>query len=74
MFATVLAIRDSKDNLIVRDDEVDGLGAAHVTADLPAGVYTVVGGGQRGFRELSSEQQVHGARRAGLLLCATRSI
>jgi hypothetical protein len=42
-FDTILAIRDSKDNLIVRDDEVDGLNVAHVTADLPAGVYTVIG-------------------------------
>ena len=41
-FATVLAIRDSKDNLIVRDEEVDGLGAAHITADLPAGAYTLL--------------------------------
>lgn len=48
MFATVLAIRDSKENLIVRDDEVDGLGAAHVTADLPAGAYTLVGGANAG--------------------------
>jgi hypothetical protein len=47
-FDTVLAIRDSKDNLIVRDDEVDGLGTAHVTADLPAGVYTVVAAANTG--------------------------
>jgi hypothetical protein len=42
MFDTSLAIRDAKDNLIVRDDEVDGLSVAHITADLPAGTYTVV--------------------------------
>jgi hypothetical protein len=47
-FDTVLAIRDSKDNLIVRDDEVNGLGVAHITADLPAGVYTVVGAATSG--------------------------
>lgn len=41
-FDTILAIRDAKDNLIVRDDEVDGLNIAHIAADLPAGVYTVV--------------------------------
>jgi hypothetical protein len=47
-FDTILAIRDSKDNLIVRDDEVDGLGVAHITADLPAGVYTVAGAAASG--------------------------
>jgi hypothetical protein len=40
-FDAILAIRDGKDNLIVRDDQVDGLNVAHLTADLPAGVYTV---------------------------------
>ena len=48
MFDTILAIRDSKDNVIVRDDEVDGISAAHVTADLPAGAYTVVGAANSG--------------------------
>ena len=48
MFDTILAIRDSQDNLIVRDDEVDGLSVAHVTADLPAGVYTVAGAATSG--------------------------
>ena len=47
-FDTVLAIRDSKDNLIVRDDEVNGLSVAHITADLPAGVYTLVGAATSG--------------------------
>jgi len=41
----MVAIRDAKDNLIVRDNEVDGITAAHVTADLPAGVYTVAAAG-----------------------------
>ena len=72
-FATVLAIRDSKDNLIVRDEEVDGLGAAHITADLPAGAYTLLAR-PRGLRELSPRQQVHGARHSGLRLCPSRSI
>jgi hypothetical protein len=40
-FDTILAIRDSNGNLIVRDDQVDGLSTAHLTASLPAGVYTV---------------------------------
>ena len=47
-FDTVLAIRDGKDNLIVRDDEVSGLSVARITADLPAGVYTVVGAATSG--------------------------
>ncbi len=41
-FSTILAIRDSKDNLVVRNDEVDGVSVSHITADLPAGAYTVV--------------------------------
>jgi Bacterial pre-peptidase C-terminal domain len=41
-FDAILALRDSKDNLIVRNEEVDGVTAAHISADLPAGVYTVV--------------------------------
>jgi hypothetical protein len=48
VFDAILAIRDSKDNLIVRDEEVDGLSAAHVAADLPAGVYTVIGAASSG--------------------------
>ena len=32
----------------MRDDEVDGISAAHVTADLPAGVYTVVSAANSG--------------------------
>jgi Bacterial pre-peptidase C-terminal domain len=48
MFDSILAIRDGKDNLIVRDDDVNGLSVAHVTADLPAGVYTVVGAATSG--------------------------
>src|SRR6185369_4935891 len=47
-FDTVLAIRDSKDNLIVRDDEVGGSSVAHITADLPAGVYTLIGAATSG--------------------------
>jgi hypothetical protein len=48
MFDAILAIRDSQDNLIVRDDEVGGLSVAHITADLPAGVYTVAGAATAG--------------------------
>ena len=48
MFDAILAIRDGQDNLIVRDDEVGGLSVAHITADLPAGVYTVAGAATAG--------------------------
>ncbi len=47
-FDTALAIRDNKDNLIVRDGDVNGLGVTHFTADLPAGVYTVAGAANSG--------------------------
>ena len=42
VFNSILVIRDSKDNLIVGNDEVDGVSDSQVTADLPAGTYTVV--------------------------------
>jgi hypothetical protein len=41
-FDTRLVLRDAKDNLIVRNDGVDGVTAAHCAADLPAGTYTAV--------------------------------
>jgi hypothetical protein len=47
-FDTILVIRDSKDNLIVRNDDVDGVDDAHITADLPAGAYTVVAAASSG--------------------------
>jgi hypothetical protein len=48
LFDTIMAIRDGRDNLMVRDDEVNGLSMARITADLPAGVYTVVGAATSG--------------------------
>ncbi|MCU1237669.1 MAG: peptidase domain protein [Candidatus Solibacter sp.] len=47
-FNTILEIRDGKDNLVVRNDEVDGVSVSHITADLPAGVYTVVAAASSG--------------------------
>ena len=41
-FNTRLALRDTKDNLIVRNDDVDGATASQISADLPAGTYTIV--------------------------------
>ena len=47
-FPAILAIRDMKDNLIVRNEAAKGLTAAHIAADLPAGVYTAVAGAASG--------------------------
>uniref|UniRef100_Q01V58 Peptidase domain protein n=1 Tax=Solibacter usitatus (strain Ellin6076) TaxID=234267 RepID=Q01V58_SOLUE len=47
-FNTSLVIRDAKDNLIVRNDEVDGVSDSHITADLPAGTYTIVAAASSG--------------------------
>ncbi|HEY1493570.1 MAG TPA: pre-peptidase C-terminal domain-containing protein [Candidatus Solibacter sp.] len=47
-FNTSLVIRDAKDNLIVRNDEVDGVSVSHITADLPAGTYTIVAAASSG--------------------------
>ncbi len=47
-FNTVLEIRDSQDNLVVRNDEVDGVSVSHITATLPVGAYTVVAAASSG--------------------------
>jgi hypothetical protein len=41
-FTSQVAIRDSKDNLIVSNEDLEGLGASSVSALLPAGTYTIV--------------------------------
>lgn len=41
-FVPQLAITDAKDNLVVVDHDYAGIGAAHITADLQAGVYSVL--------------------------------
>ncbi|HUK19429.1 MAG TPA: DVUA0089 family protein [Bryobacteraceae bacterium] len=41
-FTPEVAIRDAKDGLVVSSEDVEGLGAASVSALLPAGSYTVV--------------------------------
>ncbi len=40
-FPTRLAFRDSKDNLILRNEDDAGLGATQLSTELPAGTYTV---------------------------------
>ena len=47
-FSSLLAIRDAKDNLLVKDQDVEGLGVSHLTADLPAGSYTIVAAASSG--------------------------
>jgi hypothetical protein len=41
-FNARLVLRDPKDNLVVHNDDVDGVTTAHIAADLPAGAYTVL--------------------------------
>ncbi|HEY2014364.1 MAG TPA: PPC domain-containing protein [Bryobacteraceae bacterium] len=55
-FTSLLAILDAKDNLIVQQEDVQALGAAHLTADLPPGVYSIVaaaGSGSGGYQVTS---------------------
>jgi hypothetical protein len=41
-FVPLLSLRDAKDNRIVNDDNFGNITNSHITADLPAGTYTVV--------------------------------
>jgi hypothetical protein len=41
-FSSQVAIRDTKDNLIALNQDLEGIGASHLTATLPAGSYTVL--------------------------------
>ena len=41
-FVPLLSLRDAKDNRIVNDDNFGNITNAHITAELPAGTYTVV--------------------------------
>jgi len=41
-FVPLLTLRDAKDNRIVNDDNFGNITDSHITADLPAGTYTVV--------------------------------
>ena len=40
-FVPLLTLRDAKDNRIVNDDNFGNITTSHITADLPAGTYTV---------------------------------
>jgi hypothetical protein len=43
-FTGQVAVRDTKDNLIVLNQDVEGVGNSHVSATLPGGNYTIVAG------------------------------
>jgi Bacterial pre-peptidase C-terminal domain len=60
-FVPQLAIRDAKDNLIVMDSDDSGSGIAYISADLPAGTYTVVPSAVSGIGryQLSSDFTAH---------------
>jgi hypothetical protein len=47
-FNTRLVLRDAKDNLMVRNDDVAGVNNAHITADLQPGTYTVAAAASSG--------------------------
>jgi hypothetical protein len=47
-FTALVALRDTKDNLILQSNSVDGLSDAYLTADLPAGTYTIVAAANTG--------------------------
>ena len=47
-FPSQVAIRDSKDNLIVMNQDLEGLGASQLTATLPAGSYTILASANSG--------------------------
>ena len=47
-FASQVAIRDTKDNLIVMNQDVEGIGVSQLTATLPAGSYTILASANAG--------------------------
>jgi hypothetical protein len=60
-FAPILAIRDARNNLIVRSGDTDGPVTAHISADLAPGVYSVVAaaGSYSGGYRLTSKFTPH---------------
>lgn len=47
-FTSQVAVRDTKDNLIVMNQDIEGIGASHLTATLPAGTYTILASSSAG--------------------------
>ena len=68
-FSSLLAIRDAKDNLVVFDQDVEGLGVSHLTADLPAGAHTVVAAAAAGSGpyQVTSQFTAHAIAPCGYL-------
>ena len=60
-FDTTLVLRDQKDNVLIRSDDFDGVSAAHISADLPAGTYSAVAAAQSyaGSYRLASKFTAH---------------
>ncbi len=60
-FVPLLTLRDAKDNRIVNDDNFGNFTDSHITADLPAGTYTVVAatGGLTGSYAFSWQLKPH---------------
>jgi hypothetical protein len=60
-FDGVLAIRDAKDNLIVTNQDFEGVGATSIEANLPAGTYTIASGSVSGtgFYQMTSQWAAH---------------
>jgi hypothetical protein len=59
--APAVALRDAKENLIVMNQDVEGLGVTHISADLPAGMYTMVAAAAAGAGayQLASQFAAH---------------
>jgi hypothetical protein len=66
-FTGQLALRDRKDNLIVLNQDVEGLGNSHLSATLPAGTYTVTAASVSGA---GAYQLVSGFTAAGIASCS----
>jgi hypothetical protein len=60
-FVPLLTLRDAKDNRIVNDDNFGNITDSHITADLPAGTYSIVAttGGLPGGFALSYQLTPH---------------
>jgi hypothetical protein len=57
----ILAVRDSKDNLVLVSEDLQSMGATHLSVDLPAGAYTVAAGARSGsgFYQMTSTFTAH---------------
>ena len=58
----ILSVRDAKDNLVLMSEDVQGMGATHLSLDLPAGAYTMAAGARSGLGVLPDDEHVHRPR------------